>query len=241
MKYQPDSISTSVIKREVFMRGISGIFRQSPFKPIQEHMQEVLKCVSLLRPLFEALADKDYDKVEEIANEIIKLENESDKKKTEIRNDLPKDVFLPVSRRDLLQIVNAQDSIADTAEDIANLLVLRKTEVPDELKDNLFEFLDEVLGACEQARAVTDELLELFKRSFGGPEVAKITELLEKLENTEAKTEKLGTDLAKQLFKIEDKISPISVIFWFKIIEEIGNLADYAKKMGNRLRMLIAK
>ena len=204
-------------------------------------MQEVLKCVKLLRPLFEALACEDYDRVEEIANKIIELENLSDKKKNVIRNNLPKDIFLPVSRRDLLQIVNAQDSIADTAEDIANLLTLRKTKIPDELKEQLFEFLDEVLGACEQARLVTDELLELFKISFGGPEVTKISKMLEKLENTEARTEKLCTDLAKSLFKHEDKLNPISVMFWYKIIEEIGNLADYAKKMGNRLGMLIAK
>lgn len=223
------------------MRGISGIFRQSPFENIQEHMREVLNCVNLLRPLFESLSEKDYDKVEEIANKIIELENLSDKKKNEIRNNLPKNVFLPVSRRDLLQIVNAQDSIADTAEDIANLLILRRTEVPEELKENLFEFLDEVLDACEQAGLVTDELIELFKRSFGGPEVTKITNMLEKLDDTEAKTEKLCTDLAKKLFRIEDQLSPISVLFWYKIIEEIGNLADYAKKMGNRLGMLIAK
>ncbi|MEW5820142.1 MAG: TIGR00153 family protein [Cyanobacteriota bacterium] len=223
------------------MRGISNIFRQSPFENIQEHMQEVLKCVRLLRPLFEALVKEDYERVEELANKIIELENLSDKKKNVIRNNLPKDIFLPVSRRDLLQIVNAQDSIADTAEDIANLLLLRRTEVPDDLKESLFEFLDEVLDACEQAKSVTDELLELFKRSFGGPEVIKINAMLEKLDSTEAKTEKLCTDLAKSLFKIEDKMSPISVIFWYKIIEEIGNLADYAKKMGNRLGMLIAK
>jgi hypothetical protein len=223
------------------MRGISGIFRQSPFGPIQEHMQEVFKCASLLRPLFEALAEEDYDRVNEIADQIIEAENISDKKKNKIRNNLPKDVFLPVSRRDLLQIVSAQDSIADTAEDIANLLTLRKTEIPEEIKDKLFEFLDEVLEVCKQASLVTDELLELFKRSFGGPEVEKINKMLEELDDTEARTERLGTELSKKLFESEDKIKPISVIFWFKLIENIGDLADYAKKMGNRLRILIAK
>lgn len=226
--------------RNETMRGISGIFRQSPFGPIQQHMHEVYKCAKLLRPLFEALSEQDYEKVEKIANEIIELENQSDKTKKEIRNNLPKDVFLPVSRRDLLQIINAQDSIADTAEDIANLLILRKTEVPDQLKDKLFAFLDEVLAACEQASEVTDELLELFKRSFGGPEVNKIEAMLENIENTEAKTDKLERELAKLLFEYEDELKPISVIFWFKIIENIGDLADYAKKMGNRLRILIA-
>lgn len=223
------------------MRGISDIFRPSPFGPIQEHMHEVYNCVKLLRPLFEALVNEDYNSVSNIAKQIIELENSSDKKKNNIRNNLPKDIFLPVPRRELLQVVNAQDSIADTAEDIANLLTLRKTEVPKDFQEELFEFLDEVMGACELASNVTDELLELFKRSFGGPETEKINEMLHKLEETEARTEKLGTELSKKLFELEDQMKPISVIFWFKLIEKIGDLADYAKKMGNRLRILIAK
>lgn len=223
------------------MRGISGIFRQSPFGPIQIHMEEVLKCVSLLRPLFEAVSEKNYDKVNEIANEVIDTENECDKKKNSIRNNLPKEIFLPVSRRDLLQIINAQDSIADTAEDIANLLILRKTEIPPVLKKDLFEFLDIVIETCNKAKYATDELVELFKSSFSGHEVDKLNEILKDLESTEVKTEELGRDLAKKLFKIEEELNPITVIFLFKTIEEIGRLADFAKKMGNRARMLIAK
>ncbi|MGD9579990.1 MAG: TIGR00153 family protein [Vampirovibrionia bacterium] len=223
------------------MRGISGIFRQSPFGPIQEHMEEVSRCVSLLRPLFEAVSEKNYDKVNEVANKIIETENDCDKKKNSIRNNLPKEIFLPVSRRDLLQIINAQDSIADTTEDIANLLILRKTEIPESLNKDLFEFLDIVIETCDKAKYATDELVELFKSSFSCHEVDKLKELLKDLENTEAKTEELGRALAKNLFKIEEELNPISVMFLFKTIEEIGRLADFAKKMGNRVRMLIAK
>jgi len=223
------------------MRGISGIFRQSPFGPIQIHMEEVLECVHLLRPLFEAVSEKDYTKINEIANKVIDKENDCDKKKNSIRNNLPKEIFLPVSRRDLLQIINAQDSIADTAEDIANLLILRKTEIPEVLKKDLFEFLDIVIETCDKAKYATDELVELFKSSFSGHEVDKLKTILKDLESTEVKTEDLGRDLAKKLFNIEEELNPISVIFLFKIIEEIGRLADFAKKMGNRARMLIAK
>lgn len=223
------------------MRGISGIFRQSPFGPIQVHMEEVLKCVSLLRPLFEAVSEKNYEEVNRIANEVIDTENDCDKKKNSIRNNLPKEIFLPVSRRDLLQIINAQDSIADTAEDIANLLILRKTEIPEALKKDLFEFLDIVIETCNKAKYATDELEELFKSSFSGHEIDKLKEILKDLESTEVKTEELGRDLAKKLFEVEEELNPISVIFLFKTIEEIGRLADFAKKMGNRVRMLIAK
>jgi uncharacterized protein Yka (UPF0111/DUF47 family) len=36
-------------------------------------------------------------------------------------------------------------------------------------------------------------------------------------------------------------MSPVSVIFWYQLIEWIGDLADYAEKVGDRLRLLIAR
>ena len=39
----------------------------------------------------------------------------------------------------------------------------------------------------------------------------------------------------------EDELNPVSVIFWYQLIEWIGDLADYAEKVGNRLRLLIAR
>ena len=35
-------------------------------------------------------------------------------------------------------------------------------------------------------------------------------------------------------------MSPVSVMLWYRLIEWIGDLADHAEKVGNRLRLLIA-
>ena len=36
-------------------------------------------------------------------------------------------------------------------------------------------------------------------------------------------------------------MKPVSVMMWYRLIEWIGDLADYAEKVGDRLRLLIAK
>jgi uncharacterized protein Yka (UPF0111/DUF47 family) len=36
-------------------------------------------------------------------------------------------------------------------------------------------------------------------------------------------------------------MSPVSVMFWYQLIQWIGDLADYAEKVGDRLRLLIAR
>jgi uncharacterized protein Yka (UPF0111/DUF47 family) len=47
--------------------------------------------------------------------------------------------------------------------------------------------------------------------------------------------------LARALFEHEDEMKPVSVMMWYQLIEWIGDLADYAEKVGDRLRLLIAK
>lgn len=223
------------------MRDISDIFKKSPFELLQEHMNRVHKCALLLRPLFEALANENYDKVNEIALEISKAESLCDEQKRATGNSLSKNVLLPVSRRDMIQVLNAQDSIADTTEDIANLLTLRETKIPEKLKDELFNLIDANLESCKEAKEATDSLEELFKRSFGGPEIEHLYEMLDSLDSCKMKTKKLCTNLQKDLFAMEDELPAISVMIWFKLIDEISKLAYHCKRMGNRLRILIAK
>ena len=43
------------------------------------------------------------------------------------------------------------------------------------------------------------------------------------------------------LFKLESELSPVDVIFLYKIIEWVGDLADRAQKVGGRLQMLVAR
>ena len=47
--------------------------------------------------------------------------------------------------------------------------------------------------------------------------------------------------LSQSLFAQEDSLKPVSVIFWYELIQWIGDLADYAEKVGDRLRLLIAR
>jgi hypothetical protein len=51
----------------------------------------------------------------------------------------------------------------------------------------------------------------------------------------------MASDLSRELFALEETLSPVSVILWYQQIKLIGNLADYAEKVGNRLRLLLAR
>ncbi len=98
--------------------------------------------------------------------------------KKDIRSNLPKSIFLPVARGDLLRFLKEQDNIADSAEDLAVLLTLRKTTVPEEMKEDLQDFVNKVLETYEQAMIVSSEIILLAETSFGGAEAHKVMDLI---------------------------------------------------------------
>ena len=110
------------------MRTILSLFSKSPFTPLQQHMEKVAVCVHQLEGLFEALQKREFEKILEIQKKISKQEHEADKEKNHIRNNLPKNLFMPISQSSLLEILSIQDSIADTSEDIAVLTTLKQLE-----------------------------------------------------------------------------------------------------------------
>ena len=220
---------------------VINMLRQSPFKPLQAHMKAVASCTNEVPALFDALCKGDHDQVRAVKEVIFKKENEADIIKNDLRNSLPKSIFLPVDRRDLLEILEMQDNIADTAQDIAGILVERPMEVPDALQGTLLELVQSCVDTCNYSAEIVAKLDELLEMGFRGHTATEVEEMVLKLNEKEDVTDVLGLELARTLFAHEDEIKPVSVMIWYRLIEWIGDLADYSEKVGNRLRLLIAR
>ena len=127
------------------------LFGQSPFKPLQEHMRVVVNCANEVPGLFDAVHADDKEKVEGIRQRIYAFENEADDIKNELRAHLPKSMFMPVDRRDLLEILDLQDSIADTAQDIAGMMVVRRMKLPEPVHEPMLALTRRFFGGLDRA------------------------------------------------------------------------------------------
>jgi len=219
----------------------ASLFGRSPIKPMQEHISIVLQCAEQVPALFEALCKDDQDGVLAAKGKIFELEEKADEIKNQLRAHLPKSLLLPVDRRDLLEVLDLQDSIADSAQDIAGLLMERPMEVPEELKEPLIALTRRCVDACAQSSKIINELDELVATGFRGPESDRVSAMVDELNQIESDTDEMGMAITHQLFALEDRMKPVSVFFWYQLIQWIGDLADYAEKVGNRLRLLMAR
>lgn len=217
------------------------LFGRSPVKPLQSHMEIVLECVRELIPFFEAVSMKDEIRTVEIQKKISKLENDADKLKRDLRQHLPTGLLMPVPRSDLLEIVRLQDQIANIAKDIAGIMVGRNMAFPDNMGKLFIEYLTRCVEAVEQADKTVNELDELVETGFGGSEVDLVKSMVQKLDHIEADTDKIQVKIRATLFKIEKNLPPVDVMFLYRIIEWIGDIADQAQRVGSRLEIMLAK
>jgi len=220
---------------------MTGIFGSSPVKPMQQHMARVLSCVSELIPLFEAVFREDWDSVAASQQKISTLEKEADVLKKELRLQLPKGLFMPVSRQDLLEVLTMQDKIANRAKDIAGVIVGRHMVFPAVIHDNYKKYVRRCVDACEQADRAINELDELVGTGFSGQEIKLVVEMIQKLDAIESDTDTWQADIRLQLFAVEKELPPVDVMFLYEIIEWTGDVADRAQRVGSRLQLMLAR
>lgn len=221
------------------MRTFLNLFGRSPFTPLQAHMQNVADCVHQLPKLFEALAEKDYPKVEKIAAAISDYEHQADITKNDLRNHLPKSLFLPIDRTNLLEILGLQDSIADRSEDIAVLVTLKPLEVLDSFKADFKLFLDKNIETFDEVQKIIKELHELLESSFGGLEAEKVKVMVESVAFKEHEADILQRNLLKAFFSDEGPLTVSTFHLWQRIFESIASISDLSQNLANHVRMTL--
>lgn len=224
----------------ILKSSITRIFGKSPVQPLQTHIEKVFECVSSLDPFFDSVFSEDWDKVGTIRHQIARLEGEADVLKKEIRLNMPKGIFLPVSRRDLLEVLTMQDKIANKTKDIAGVIFGRKLTFPAEIQKPFIEFIETSTAACAQAVKTVNELDELLETGFRGAELELVETMIHKLDEIEHETDRIQVDIRNRLLEIEKDLPPIDVMFLYKIIDSTGDLGDLAQRVGSRLELMLA-
>ena len=221
------------------MRTIAKVFGRSPFVPLQMHMEKVAECVDGIPEILDAYKRKDSKTVESLSKKISQLEHDADVIKHDIRNSLPRGMFMPVDRANLLRILNIQDSIANRAENIAVLLTFKQARTYKGFEDAFAAFVTQCLDAFTLARKILDQLDELLETGFGGIEAQTAMELVDMVAQKEYETDVGQRELVRELLAHEDDISYGDFFLWTRIIRQVASVADQSEKLATAIRMTL--
>ena len=217
-----------------------SLFGRSPIGPMQQHIAKAHECAANLMPFFEAVMAEDWAKVEQVQQEMSRLEHEADKLKKSVRLHLPKSLFLPVPRTDLLELLTMQDRIPNRAKDIAGIIMGRRMAIPASMKDQMNEFVRSSVAAAEQALTAINELDGLLETGFSGRELVVVENMIKELDILEEKADQLEIGVRTSLFALEAQLPPVDVMFLYNIIDWVGDIANRAHDVGGRLQLLLA-
>ena len=204
-------------------------------------MKVVFSCICLIPPLFDAVYREDSEQVSDFAGQIKLLETEADKLKSTFRLNMPKSLFLPVDRKDLLSLIGDQDKIADTAEDIGKTFLFREMTVPEGIKVLLDELLEGTMEITAAAKDMIEELDELLEVGFAGLESDKVSRMISGVRRSEHNIDEIVHRLKKKLFSIEKDLDPVTVMFWYQIIDMLAVISDQSENLADRLLLFLSK
>ncbi|MCS5591279.1 MAG: TIGR00153 family protein [Gammaproteobacteria bacterium] len=220
---------------------ISGLFGRSPINPLQQHMKQVHLCLKEFTAFAKAASKDDWDKAELSRSLIVKKENKADELKKKLRMNLPSTFMMPFSRRDLLDLLLIQDSIANITKDLAGLMATRKMIFPVEIAQDFLDLVTVSVKTSAAALEAINELDELLETAFSSRERKIVDTIVTKINALEHESDIAQHLIRTKLFTLEATLPPVDVMFYYRAIEWLGETADAAQKVGSRLEVMLAK
>lgn len=219
---------------------LSEVLSNSPLAIMERHAEVCLDCVNKLEPYFEAALADQWGRAEALQQEIARLEAVADDIKMDVRKNLPRGLWMSVSRPDLLELVRVQDKMANEAKDIAGLTLGRQLTFPKKLEKSLFKFIATVTDASAKAVEVVAATRELSRSAFSSRQVKAISAKCLLVEKIERRSDDLQSKLRAKLRIYEEDMSAIDAIFLYQVLSSIGEIADHAEKVSHRAQIIAA-
>lgn len=217
------------------------LFGKSPFKPIKKHMSIAAQCANHMPDAVDAYLKGDKSTLKDIKQQIWQLESDADKILEELQSRLPKSIFLPVDRGDLLDVLEMQEAIADRTQDIVGLMLDLPMDVPQEMHKPMAR----LVKRCVEATSAAHDLIKLFEdlveTGFKGPHIEKAHKLIHDVVGIETDADSIGVDITHTLFDHRKDMDPVSVVFLHRLVRWIDDLADYSEKLAVRARLMLAR
>ena len=220
---------------------ITSLFGKSPITPLQKHMKQVHSCLKDFAVFAKASNAQDWDTAETIHISINNKEQKADKLKKKLRMNLPSTFMMPFSRRDLLDVLLIQDSIANITKDLAGLMMTRRMVLPEKIAGDFIKLAGLCIKTSAAALMAINELDELLETAFSSRERKIVDKMIKTVNELEHETDDVQNNIRNKLFSLESDLPPVDVMFYYRAIEWLGETADAAQKVGSRFEVMLTK
>ena len=221
------------------MHYFTKLFSRAPFDLLEIHMEKVIACLVKLDEVLLSFKEGHLDQAGSFAESVSELEHEADLIKNDIRSMLPKSLLFSVDRSNFLEILSIQDDLADTAEEIANLLTIKSLTIPPSIQEPFDAYREKNMAAVWDVKEIVFSFEELLETSFGGPIAEKVQSKIDHIAYKEHEADVLKRKLLKEFFHVSHTFTAPDFYLWIHLIEALGRISHSSEKLALRIGMLL--
>lgn len=217
---------------------LSSLFYKSPFENLQRHGDKIKECARLFKEAIVCHIGQDCKTFDLLTEQVARLESEADDIKRNIRNHLPRGIFMPVDKFQFFQYLREQDKVLDEVEEAMFWLSFRPRGIPDEVASDIHHLVEAVVPPIERLPELVALATEYFRSKSEEPRV-KMKSLIRDIRQYEREADLLERELKFKIFStIQD---PLVVFHLVTLATHVGNIADHAQNASDRMRAMIAR
>lgn len=224
-----------------FRSGLLETLPRSPYKMLDEHFKKVCRATRKLDKMVKLYLDGDFTEAASVSVEISRLEHETDEIKRTLRSSLHRKLFMPISVEDLLAVLSSNEKIVDTCQDVAQILDMRETKIPEELHPLMESFLGHIVDAVDSLRDMMNLLEKLLESTFAKVGTQQVIALGHQVHEHEYKADSVNKQLSKAIYDLEGKENPMALVHMMRFCDVLDSVADHAENAALRLVQVVSK
>ncbi len=218
----------------------------SPVTGLLEHTEQVNACLDMLHPLLTAAVESRDQEVHDLAEKIFQLEQDADSRKVDLRASIPRSVFMPIPRGDMLTYVRMQDGLANKVEDLAMLLRIQPFWAPEEIgkyssRQLLLELGQHGIDTAKMATTLTFKMCDLIKAGYKLAMSEEMNEIIIEIGRLEHITDRHQFRLIRGILQETNSTIPFERKYVsLEVIRTLSDLANRAQRMSDYFRTIMA-
>lgn len=199
---------------------------------VMNHMACVRMAICYFVDACEALfKDCNLERAHELAQETHRAEGNADNIRRQVARELVSGAMMPSSRRQVLELVEQVDSLANAAEAALDQLMTYNVSVPDRLAEAALEIVHETAS-------IWDEVEDAIKALFAG-NATETLNCANRIERAEARVDQIERCILMSTF--DSSLELAQKLQIADLIKNLVTISDRAEDLSDRLALIVAE
>lgn len=215
--------------------------KRSPMDGLMEHYEQIAKGMRLVEDGIACfIATNNISECREyaaIVEEVRQVEDKADKIKRNIRNHMPRDLFMPVDKVLYFNYTRQQDSILDDGLDSLIWLSMYELHLSEAMKASLSNFVQDVANTIQMLKPALEATITLVSDDSLDREDVK--NQYRAIRANHQKVNKVQNELKPQIFNSAMDFKEIYLLMRF--MERMNEMSHNAEGCADLLRAMIAR